>query len=151
MGTTTMAFNQRKTTGHRTRLQTGIEKHSNLLFEQFKKQQAEQAEKKQEKEAKKAAALVSEEKEKKGECIEYERGFMMKGNSTEQIMLTDRPKQTTFRTISVGDYVEVKPDLSPNKCSYGGFGYITKDNKNQSYTVKYAGTEKGRTTKKCEH
>ena len=49
--------------------------------------------------SKKAAAPVAEEKGKKGECIEYERQFIMRGNSTEQTMLTDRPnKQITFRS-----------------------------------------------------
>ena len=62
-------------------------------------------------------------------------------------MLTDRSQRTSSTTgnITVGDYVEVNSDLSPGKKSYGGFGFITKDNKNMTYTVKYSGTESGRT------
>ena len=109
-----MAF-QQKTVAHRTRQQSAFQKQSNELFENFKNQQAETAQKKQEKEAKKTALLALNEKEKKRECIAVERAFMMKGNSSEQIMLTDRPQRTFSTNIKVGDYVEVNSDLRPGK------------------------------------
>ena len=107
--------------------------------------------KKVDSELKQAALAAMTENDKKQKCVELERVERVKAMQISEITTKGSTHGMlagldASLVIKVGDYVNVSPDLLPNKMSHGGKGFITGKETKESistFTVKYLETESG--------
>lgn len=90
-------------------------------------QKAHVAAKKLKTKATKLTKEAQEEFENKRRCVEFEIAQRKEQLTTVSSVTTapkSRSKSFAKVVVSVGDYVKVKEDLSPGKCSHGGTGFV---------------------------
>lgn len=113
-------------------------------------QKAQKAAAKLKKRAAQTTKDASAEFANKKRCSEFEIATLKRGVSLSNLTTAPKPKRQAISTpkiaISVGSYVQVEPDLSPGKKSFGGTGYVVavRNGNNPLFKVKYdlGGTEK---------
>ena len=104
---------------------------------------ARKAQKQKEKTAKQLAEEAALEAGRKAKCLQFEKD---QRTDIDYDLVTPPVKQVTMERsrgatdIRMGDYVFVTSDLSPNKCSHGGNGYVVDfegTGPNRTFTVQY--------------
>ena len=86
---------------------------------------AQAAVKRVRKERTSATARVESEYDNKRRCIELENAVLNQQSSDLCTPQFKAPRLSYISPIHVGEYVLVKADLSPGKCSHGGTGFVT--------------------------